>query len=121
VQDPRVFGQGIDEDIDEVDDEKDDQCNREIGDQAICCVANIAFAFPDQPARAKQGIPDTKADVAQRRKRPPEDHPDGNEPGLLAVPERRNRAQHGTPSRLVTRRAEQNTNPEIEPVKQHVL
>ena len=54
------------------------------------------------------------------RKGAPQDDAGHHEPGLVAVPDRRHRAQHRAPPRLVARQAEQHADAEIEPVEQHV-
>ena len=48
------------------------------------------------------------------------DYAGDDEPSLVAVPDRRHRAQHRAPPRLVASQAEQNTDTEIEAVEQHI-
>jgi hypothetical protein len=78
MHDPQVLGQGIGED----DDQESEQCDRQIGDQSIGCLTHIAFAFPDEPAGAEQGIAETEANAAQYCKGT---EPAEFAPGVLAI------------------------------------
>src|SRR5271166_279803 len=55
VHDPKIFGQGVYED----DNKEGEQSSRQIRDQTIGFLADIALAFPDQPTSAEQGIAET--------------------------------------------------------------
>src|SRR5580700_108983 len=81
VDDPKVLGQSVTEH----DHQKSEQSNRENRNQTIGRLADIALAFPDQPASPEQGIAEAQADTAQYSK--------GTEPsefaaGILAVDDR---------------------------------
>src|SRR5208282_2501036 len=203
MDDPKIFGQGVYKD----DNQEGEQSSRQVRDQTIGLLADIALAFPDEPTSTEQGIAETQADTAQHRKStepaeyasrvlavgdrkpldegtyghalhegsderpsgktgvpdpphplrlvaiferhaaqdqarqhqqqrqikrreqcriddregPPEHNSDDDQPRLIAVPDRRDRAQHGMPSRFVASPAEEDTDTEIEPVEQHVM
>src|SRR5262249_20921758 len=55
VHDLKIFGQGVYE----YNNQEGEQSNRQIGDPTIGFFADIAFAFPDQPASTEQGIAET--------------------------------------------------------------
>jgi hypothetical protein len=79
-------------------------------------------AAQDQP-RQRQQHRQIKRRQQRRindRKSPPEDDRGHDKPRLVAVPHRRNRAQHLAPPRLVVRQTEEHADAEIEPVEQHV-
>src|SRR5260370_38984503 len=68
-----MFGQGVGED----DHEENEESNRQIGDQMVGCVPDLAFALLDQPTGAEKGITETQADAAKRR--------EGTEPAKVAA------------------------------------
>jgi hypothetical protein len=79
-------------------------------------------AAQDQP-RQRQQHRQIKRRQQRRiddRKGPPENHSGHDKPGLVAIPHRRNRAQHRAPPRLVMRQTEQHSDSEIKPVEQHI-
>lgn len=55
MHDLKIFGQGEYED----NNQKGEQSNRQIGDQTIGLLSDVALAFPDQPASTEQGIAET--------------------------------------------------------------
>ena len=54
----KMLGQRVAED----DEQEDEQAERQIRDQAIGLIADIAFAFLDQPAGAEQRVAEAEAD-----------------------------------------------------------
>ena len=62
--------------IGEHDDEEDEQPERQIGDEAISRLSNLALALPDEPAGAEQRVAETQTDAAQQR--------EGTEPAEFA-------------------------------------
>ena len=71
--DHKIFDQGIGEN----DGQEDEQPERQIGDEAISCVADLTFAFPDQPAGAEERVADAQSNAAKHRK--------GTEPAEFAT------------------------------------
>src|SRR3984957_9850877 len=80
VQDWEMLGQCVTEDDDEIHQYR----NRENADLAVRPVANLALAFPDQPASAQKRVAKAQADAAKDRKRR---EPADRTAGIFAVRE----------------------------------
>src|SRR6516162_7047800 len=55
VHDLKIFGKGVYED----NNQEGEQSNRQIWDQTIGRLSDVALAFPDQPTSTEQGIAET--------------------------------------------------------------
>src|SRR5260370_20000706 len=64
LHDRQIFRQGVGKH----DNQKHEQCKRQIGDEAIGFVADLAFTFSDEPAGAEERVADTQSDAAEHRK-----------------------------------------------------
>ena len=78
--------------------------------------AAIIFS-PGQQERQVKGRQQRRIN---RRERAPKDNGGDHQPGLVTVPNRRDRAQHGGAPLVVAGHAEQDPDAEVKPVEQHI-